>query len=216
MTSTQRTKNANGAGLPPPLMDEAIPPEDQAAAPVPDLMAEALSSPDEFGGALAASPTAFAVRKPGPDEWFRIHPDFNPSFALYERSGGEGRSSTVYLVRRALIPLFGKAARPCTLRLAVTVQGQPFIWALKHAFNGFGETWAESRFTVVKEAIARWIAIEAGAGVYDVIPPERPDIFPEPRWPEGTPNDWLNKGFAGRIVDRPDHEVILQRRGAAL
>ena len=129
----------------PSLMDEAAP-EDAAVAPVLDLMSEALSSPDEFGGAGIASPTAFAVRKPGKDEWFRVHPGFRPDFFLYERK--VGNRTVVYLVRKPFVPLFGKAAKPCTLRLCVNVQGSPFFWACKHALDGFGQSWADSRNTV--------------------------------------------------------------------
>ena len=83
------------------------------------------------------------------------------------------------------MPLFGKAAKPCTLRLCVNVQGIPFFWPCKHAFDGFGQSWAESRIGGTGSD-ARWIAIEAGDGCYTIIPPDRPDIFPEPVWPEGT------------------------------
>ncbi len=197
----------------PSLMDEALP-ENAAVAPVLDLMSEALSSPDEFGGAGAASQTAFAVRKPGKEEWFRAHPGFRPDFFLYERK--VGAREVIYLVRKPFVPLFGKAAKPCTLRLCVNIHGHPFFWALKHATDGFGQSWAESRFVAVQEAVNRWIAIEAADGCYAVVPPEKPEIFPEPKWPEGTPNDWLNKGFAGLVVDRADHEAVLLRRGAAL
>ena len=216
-TTSHSPQQDRGNGASPPnessLMDEALP-ENVAVAPVLDLMSEALSSPDEFGGAGIASPTAFAVRKPGKDEWFRVHPSFRPDFFLYERK--VGNRTVVYLVRKPFVPLFGKAAKPCTLRLCVNVQGSPFFWACKHALDGFGQSWAESRNTVAQDAVRRWIAIEGGDGCYVIIPPDRPDIFPQPVWPEGTPNDWLNKGFAGLVVDRADHEAVLLRRGAAL
>jgi hypothetical protein len=185
-----------------------------AVAPVLDLMSEALSTPEEFGGSGIASPTAFAVRKPDKDEWFRVHPSFRPDFFLYERK--VGNRTVVYLVRKPFVPLFGKAAKPCTLRLCVNVQGTPFFWPCKHALDGFGQSWAESRAAVAQEAARQWIAIEGGDVVYTVILPDRPDIFPEPKWPQGTPNDWLTKGFAGLVVDRADHEAVRLRRGAAL
>ncbi len=162
-------------------------------------MAEALSSPDEFGGALAPSPTAFAVRRPGREEWFRCHPTFQPAFSLYEVNTSKRRNA-VYLIRKPLIPLFGEAARPCTLRLCVNSQGSPFIWPLKHSMGGPSDSWAKSRFEVAQAAVTGWIAIEPGDGCYLIRHPERPDIFPTPAWPEGTPNDWLNKAFAGAIV----------------
>ena len=197
----------------PSLMNEALP-ENAAAAPVLELMREALSSPEEFGGAGTSAPTAFSVRKPAKDEWFRVHPDFRPDFFLYERK--TGTRTVTYLVTKAFVPLFGKAAKPSTLRLCVNIHGQPFLWACKRALDGPGQPWAESRIAVVQEAVRRWIAIEAGDGCYQIIPPDRPDIFPEPKWPEGTPNEWLSKAFAGLVVDCADHEAVQLRRGAAL
>ena len=117
-----------------------------AVAPVLDLMSEALSSPEEFGGSGIASPTAFAVRKPDKDEWFRVHPSFRPDFFLYERK--VGNRTVVYLVRKPFVPLFGKAAKPCTLRLCVNVQGTRSSGPCKHALDGFGQSWAESRAAV--------------------------------------------------------------------
>jgi hypothetical protein len=202
----------NGAAGSEDLTVDALP-EEAAIAPLENLLVEALASPDEFGGALAPSPTAFMIRKPARDEWFRVHPAFSPRFALYEISTAK-RRNTAYLVRKAIMPLFGDAARPCILRLCVNTTGIPFIWPLRQAAGGAGDSWAKSRFEVAQAAINGWVAIESGDGAYLIRYPERPDVFPEPRWPDGSANEWLHKGFpAELIIGEANHPAAQYRRG---
>jgi hypothetical protein len=205
----QEAKNEDAA----PLMSEALTAADEAAAPLDDLISEAMSAPDDFGDTASISPGALDVRKPKRDEWVRCHPTFAPNFPIYLDANNR---DAPYLVRRHLIPLFRPGTlATCTLRLFINSVGGCFIWPLKHASGKGGETWAESRFQVANEAISEWRTIWAGKDSYLAGAPLRPDVFPtDLRWPSGTPNDWVHKAFPGaRIIGAKDHAIILYQSG---
>jgi hypothetical protein len=195
----------------PNLLDEATN-KTSATAQLEDLMAEALSSPEEYG-ALPALPTQLAIRRPKKHEWFRIHPDFKPAFHIYQ-APAKDRRDRIYLVRKGAAPIFGDAAKPATLRLCVNSEGVPFVWIHPHAEGGPGESWAKSRNEVAAAAIKGWVKITAGDGCYNIERPLRPEVFVEPKWPEGTHNDWLLRTFLqDMIVGDHKHPAAEYHRG---
>jgi hypothetical protein len=204
----------NGAGeaTAQDLMSETVAPEDAATSQLDDLMAEVLSSPEEYG-AQAATPTGFSIRKPGLDEWFRVHPDFKPDFFLYQPTV-KNRRDHVYLVRKAFAPLFGAAAKPVTLRMCVNSQGDAFIWLHPMSDSGLGASWARSRAEVAGEAAKRWITITSGDGCYNIKLPIDPSVFDEPKWPSGTFNEWVHRTFPPTIqVNAKDHPAVEYHQG---
>jgi hypothetical protein len=209
---TSTAGNGADEGGHPDLMAEAVAPEDAAAAPLDDLMAEALGSPEEYG-ALAPSPTAFSIRKPGLDEWFRVHSDFRPDFHFYQPTV-KNRRDHVYLVRRAFAPLFGDAARAATLRLCINSQGDAFVWMHPVSTSGAGASWARSRAEIAGEAVKGWITITSGDGCYNSKPPINPSVFDEPVWPSGTFNEWVHRAFPPALqVNSIDHPAVEYHQG---
>jgi hypothetical protein len=41
-----------------------------------------------------------------------------------------------------------------------------------------------------------------------------PDAFPEPKWPEQSLNDLLDRAFAGRMIVSEDHPALQRLIGA--
>jgi hypothetical protein len=194
------------------LMDETVAPEEAATAQLDDLMAEVLSSPEEYG-AQAPTPTGFSIRKPGLDEWFRVHPDFKPDFYLYQPTV-KNRRDHVYLVRKAFAPLFGAAAKPVTLRMCVNSQGDAFVWLHPMSDSGLGASWARSRADIAGAAAKNWISITSGDGCYNIKPPIDPSVFDEPKWPSGNFNEWVHRTFPTTIqVNAKDHPAVEYHQG---
>ena len=50
-------------------------------------------------------------------------------------------------------------------------------------------------------------------GACDIFAAE--EIMDEPKWPELSMNELLEIALKNKIIDRPDHLVLLQLRGAA-
>jgi hypothetical protein len=61
----------------------------------------------------------------------------------------------------------------------------------------------------------RWVRVAANMalGAYEVF--EASANIPEPAWPDLSFPELLKIAFQDRLVDRPDHPVILKLRGAA-
>jgi hypothetical protein len=194
------------------LMSETVAPEDNAASPLKDLMAEALGSPEEYSS-TTEHPTQIPIRKPGLDQWFRVHPDFHPTFYIYQPQVQQRRDK-VFLVTKDFRPCFGAAAKQVTLRMCVTSEGAPFMWLCPHNSDGPGEAWMKSRNEVAAVATNKWITIKAADGSYSIGYPNKPEVFGEPKWPPGSFNDWVHQAFPGDlVVDKLDHRAVRYHRG---
>jgi hypothetical protein len=61
----------------------------------------------------------------------------------------------------------------------------------------------------------KWVRVTANMslGAYEIW--EAVGNLPEPEWPQLSFQDILKIAFRDRIVDRPDHPLIMKLRGAA-
>ncbi len=188
--------------------------EQTPADPYANLLAEQVGSPDDYG-ADKPVPGAILVRKPQDGEFLRCHPTFAPRFHVYVSPATRRQ----FLVYQQIAPLLGASlVRLHVLRLFVTSNMSHFIWAMKVGLvdNEMSMNYARSRDTVIKEAVSRWVSCSQVRGLWETAPPLSPEIFPEPEWPAGDGNTWLAASWRGAIIDRPDHDEVLIRRGVKL
>jgi hypothetical protein len=191
----------------------------------------AASGPDPFDVAalrLEPSLTAAAnvkkalltlkVGKPDPSWWVRVHPD--PSYriptAVLEEKGESKMGVEVYLIPRnlqgdlATEPCF----RPCILALAVTRQGDPFLWRVNLPRDGDrSNAWSDTAKEAMERATRHWIRFAANmrAGAYDVW--EAAANLPEPTWPDQTFPQLLKIAFKDRYITDLNHPVLRRLRG---
>ena len=83
---------------------------------------------DEIVGAQAVLATV-AVRKPGAQEWFRVHPDSSWRLETTLLQLKEDRES--YLVAPSLRAELWDEILPIVLYTAVSRQGEPFLWPVR-------------------------------------------------------------------------------------
>lgn len=178
----------------------------------PDLTA--LRLPQNFGESLGVRKVLFnvPVHKPGPDRFIRVHPDFSMEFNALVYEDKTTRDS--YLVAPSVADPFGRLAKPVVLHLGVDRRGNPFLVPVPlPSSNGSRNPWHESLAKAVEQAKHDWARIVANlaAGVYDVFIATAE--LPPPEWPDKSIEELVQIAFNGKIVDTPDHPVILGLMG---
>jgi hypothetical protein len=83
-------------------------------------------------------------------------------------------------------------------------------------WDGRKNDWSTTGYDAAQAAKTAWIKRVAGDGMYQLFAAQ--DVHPEPKWLENMTPEYLY-GIAfrdGRIIDRMDHPVLLQLRGATV
>jgi hypothetical protein len=171
-----------------------------------------------IAGAVKKVLLTLRVGKPEPSSWVRVHPSesYRLPAAVLEIAGEGKMGVEVYAIPKALQgelatePCF----RPCVLALAVTRQGDPFLWRVNLPRDGEqSNTWAETARDAIDRATRRWVRIAANmrAKCYDVWEATGP--LPEPTWPELSFPELLKLAFKDRLVSDLNHPVLRRLRG---
>jgi hypothetical protein len=104
---------------------------------------------------------------------------------------------------------------PKTLRLAINRQASVFLWPIALPRDDGRElAWHKTAREASEIAETRWVRLipDMHAGAYTIM--ESTSTIAEPRWPELSMQEALEKGFGKeRIVDSIDHPLIRQLMG---
>jgi hypothetical protein len=152
------------------------------------------------------------VRRPGPQEFFRVHPgeNFHVDTAIIDLK--EDRE--VYLVAPELRAELFAEIKPVRLFTTISRQGVVALWPCKlPAADGRSNSWYDTALTAAGLAMTRWIKIIADTSLGGYQPYHGAVDLPEPEWPEQTFAELLKIAFSAFYIDRPDHPVIRRLRG---
>lgn len=155
--------------------------------------------------------THVPVKRPPKHQFFRVHPD--PEYRL-EAMVIDLDGDETYLLHPAVAGLFPDLARPVRLHLYVTRTNAIGLWPVKlPADDGKTNPWHQSAAEAAEIAMSRWIRLVANRdmGCYDVIATE--GMIADPKWPEKTMSELVNKAFAQRYVDNEDHPLVKELLG---
>ena len=156
--------------------------------------------------------TTVPVRKPGKTQWVRVHPEKKMDTMLlpYPESGGD-----LYLVEPEFQAEVEQLAKAYRLILAIDRQGDPFFWPVALPDESRPLNWHLSALEAANNAELEWTRIQSNMniGAYDIFTAE--GNLKEPEWPELSLDELLDIAFKNKIINRLDHQVLLQLRGAA-
>jgi hypothetical protein len=152
------------------------------------------------------------VRKPGPQDFVRTHPDLRltPAALLELKDDRE-----MYYVSPALAPELAGEYFVATLYLTVSRQGVTSLWPVRlPGPDGKHLEWWRSAAEAAAMAENRWIKIRAdmGLGAYQIYEAIN-DAIPEPTWPTESFEEIVRVAFRDRFIDRSDHPVLKRLRG---
>jgi len=156
--------------------------------------------------------TTVPVRKPGKTQWVRVHPEkkMDTMLLLYPESGGD-----LYLVEPELQAEVEQLAKAYRLVLAIDRQGDPFFWPIALPDESRPLNWHLSALEAANKAELELTRIQSNMniGAYEIRAAE--GDLEEPEWPELSMNELLDIAFKNKIINQPDHLVLLQLRGLA-
>jgi hypothetical protein len=156
--------------------------------------------------------TTVPVRKPGPQDFVRVHPasEYRADFPIIELK--EEREE--YIVTASLVPqLIGEYVSK-TLYLATNRQGVVFFWPIRlPSVDGKDMNWWRSAREAASLAMDKWVRIRSNMnlGAYEIF--EAESTMADPEWPELGYWDLIRIAFRDHLVDRIDHPVIKRLRG---
>ena len=159
-------------------------------------------------------------RKPNRLDFVRTHPDpeYRVTLPIFRPGKSDsGGDEEMYFVHATVLDEMRNECRLHTIFTAVNLQGNVFLWCVPLPLDDGKEpnTWLVTNREAAELAMDRWVRVasDMGAGAYSVIEYEGPPI--EPVWPQEPFLDLLKLAFKNRMIDHPDHPMILRLRGLA-
>src|SRR3954447_7042767 len=154
------------------------------------------------------------VRKPGPQEFVRVHPD--PGRRLDTALIDLKEERETYLLAPGLRAELGDEAKPTRLYTAISRAGALFLWPVAlPGPDGRQNPWHQSAHRAAELAIREWVRLRASqeAGEYEIHAAAAP--LPEPEWPDLSLKEMVRLAFSETLIDSVDHPVVRRLRGLA-
>jgi len=156
--------------------------------------------------------TTVPVRRPGPQEFFRVNPspDYRETLAFLELK--EDRE--VYIVNLAAVPELQAEAYIATLFTAISRTNVLFMWPVRvPAADGRVNEWHKSAADAAQRAMRSWVKMKSNMSLraYEIF--EAVGSYPEPEWPDLSFEAIYRIAFRDRLISSPDHPVLKRLRG---
>ncbi len=170
----------------------------------------------DFGASIGVKKllTTVPVRKPGKQDFVRVHPDEGWRLQTAVLELKEERE--IYLVDQPLWNELVGEISPRILFTAVSRQGVLFLWPVRlPGEDGRIDNWSRSALDAAEKAMDRWVRVSANMslGAYEIF--EAVADIPEPEWPEVSFQEVLEIAFRDRFITDFDHPVLRRLRGEA-
>jgi hypothetical protein len=158
--------------------------------------------------------TTVPVRKPGQQDFIRVHPGtkYRDLVAILELK--EDRES--YLVNLGAVPEVQNECYVATLFTAITRSGVVFLWPVRvPAADGRTNDWHLSAAMAAEQAMKNWVRVRANMSLraYEIFLAENQKAIPDPEWPALSFQELCRIAFRDRLIDQADHPVIKRLRG---
>ena len=164
---------------------------------------------------VATEYTVIPIRNPKPDEFFRCMPEKNYSMdtnILSLKTDNEW-----YLIDPDILHQIQLESqlKVMTLYVCVTMNSTPFVTCIPQP-NELGQinSWHESGHRTMEEAKQFWVRRQADRsnGGY-IITKAMNAKLPDPKWPEMTLSEIVDRAFDKFYIDNMDHPVLQRLRG---
>jgi hypothetical protein len=177
-----------------------------------DISRLRLSQDFHQGLAVKKIITTVPVRKPGPQDFFRVHPGeemYLQTFLFEEKDQRE-----FYLVDPSLWECLANDLVPTLLHVTITRHGVVGIWPHRlPRGDGRGNKWSQSGLEAAELAKKFWIRVVANLslGAYEVY--QAAGDLPDPDWPDLNFEEILLIAFKGKYIDTMEHPALRRLRG---
>jgi hypothetical protein len=164
------------------------------------------------GPAVKKLLTTIPVRKPGNQDFVRVHAGEGYRLNTAVISLKDDRET--YLVAPTLVKELMTECAPVTLYTVMSRQGVLSLWPVRlPASDGKDMEWWRSAREAAALAMKGWVRIKANSslGAYEIFKAD--GALSEPEWPELTFSELLRIAFRDYYVDKLDHAVVKRLRG---
>jgi hypothetical protein len=102
-------------------------------------------------------------------------------------------------------------------RLALASKPDDVFFLCRIPTRNLENSWNRDSIAGCEQAKTRWTEAtsrgEEGVDGYRLRVARDPDAFPEPKWPEQSLNDLIDRAFAGRVISSEDRPALLRLIG---
>jgi len=156
--------------------------------------------------------TTIPVRKPGKQDFVRVHPD--PAYQIETAVLEFKEERETYLVAPELWGELLGELTPKALFTTINRQKVISLWPVRlPGEDGRIDEWNESAMDAATLGQKQWVRVSANMslGAYDVY--EATGEIPDPEWPELDLGQILEIAFKGRFIKDSDHPALKRLRG---
>jgi hypothetical protein len=149
------------------------------------------------------------VRKAGPYEWFRTHPQWSWGTMLLKRD------REFFMLHRRFWPEFSDNLAQYRLTAAVTSGGAYLLVPTRIYSSGTPDGWTQTMVAALERAKDRWVRVSSDQGIGHYRVREAIDNLGEPTFPDIEFEEYLLTAFEARYVTDDNDEIIRNLRGKA-
>lgn len=156
----------------------------------------------------------FQVRKPNPEEFFRVHSESSYTLATFLIEAKDSRET--FIVSPELWNSLATEPQlsPRNLVFCASRQGAFFVWPLKLPDpNGRENPWISSAHEAANLARSKWVRMASDMSQRSYVIFEAMAELPEPNWPADPFPEILRKAFQNKVISNENHVVLKTLRG---
>jgi hypothetical protein len=156
--------------------------------------------------------TMVPVRRPGKQDFVRVHPD--PAYRTAVMVLEFKEDDETYVVDLGAVPELQEECHAVTLYTGITRTGTLFLWPVKvPTSDRRGNSWHLSANLAAQHAMKSWVRIKANkeAGGYDVN--VATSAIPDPAWPDLTFEAVFKIAFRDGLINSAEHPAVKRLLG---
>jgi hypothetical protein len=167
----------------------------------------------EVLGKIKGVITTVPVRKPGNQEYIRVHRD--PNFRAGPIAVIEFKDEKrTYIVSPLLVDALNHELYKVTLYTAFSNASKSvFLWPVRLPKGDVENNWNESAREAALIAVDSWVRVKSDVAAGQYVTMQARGEVGEPEWPELSFMELLQKAFKGRFIDSLNHAAVRKLEG---
>ena len=155
-------------------------------------------------------------------DFVRLHPDednyWSPELCFVNVPIKGATRDSLHLIEEDLAMRFLPSGKIQRFRLALAAKPNDVFFLCRIPTRNPDNAWNRDNVAGCEQAKTLWAQAtsrrEEGVDGYLLELARDPDAFPEPKWPEQSLSDLIDRAFAGRMIVSEDHPALLRLIGA--
>jgi hypothetical protein len=155
-------------------------------------------------------------------DFVRLHPDeekyWSPELCFCTVPIKGAKRDSLHLIEEDLAMRFLSSGKIQRFRLALAAKPHDVFFLCRIPTRNLDNSWNRDNIAGCEQAKTLWTQAtsrrEEGVDGYLLEAARDPDAFPEPKWPEQSLNDLINRAFDGRLIVSEDHPALRRLIGA--